>query len=167
MNNTIVPSFGWGVAPQNKAEMTTSKKNANKVVTDAMVIAKARKGFNYIPSNIKSNDLKFQMLRSAALTLDDAQKFYGRYMVEARDVAEKLSDKVSVVSFCKEEGIDIFTLSTHVVFMGKTTVQKVIKFGLGEGSPIRGQVSLFKDPFLPDNAQDFVDQSWTPSKLIA
>ena len=168
MNNNFLPSLNWGVAPQVKAETATPKSNKfNKVVTDAKVIARARKGFNYIPSSVKSKDLKLQMLRSAALALDDAQKFYGRYMVEAQELADVLSDRVSFAKFCEKEQIDILTLATHIVFMGKTSVQRVIKFGLGEGSPIRGQVSLFKEPFLPDNAQDFVNQDWLPSKKSA
>ena len=43
-------------------------------------------------------------------------------------------------------------------------MMKVAKFGVSEQSPIHGYLDLFRDPFMPDNAQDFVNDDWLPSK---
>lgn len=149
--------------PKQVAEIETPKKNKKMFDIDFSVIGSARKGFNMVPSQLKSNELKLEYLRASAAKLEDIQKFHGRFMVKAHELESILSDRSSVVSACKEIGTDVFTLATHVVFMGKTAMQKVIKHGVGEKSPIHGQLHLFKDAFMPLDAQNFVTPSWKPS----
>ena len=155
----------------SKAEMTSreqsetkTRKNLSQETVDFKLIAKARKGFNLCLSELKSNDVKLAYLRKYAMTLPDVQKFFDRYMVEANKLAEKLKDSLSVTKACEESGNDILVLATHVVFLGKTAIMKVAKYGVSEQSPIHGYLDLFKDPFMPDDAQDFVDSKWFPSK---
>lgn len=150
-------------ATKNETENATPKTNAKKVNTDARIIASARKGFDLVPDGMKSNALKLAFLRKAASSLPDMQKFHGRFMSEAESVRERIADSVSIVKACEAEGIDLFTLATHVLFMGKTKVQQVFKYSLGERSPLRGQLSLFKEAFMPTDAQDFVNPNWLPS----
>ena len=149
---------------ESGTENATPKTNAKKVNTDARIIASARRGFDLVPDGMKSNALKLAFLRKAASSLSDMQKFHGRFMSEAESVKERISDSVSIVKACEAEGIDLFTLATHVLFMGKTKVQQVFKYSLGDRSPLRGQLSLFKEAFMPTDAQDFVNPNWLPSK---
>lgn len=157
---------------KSKAEMTSrdqsetkTRKNLSQDTIDFKLIAKARKGFTLCLSEMKSNDVKLAYLRKYATTLPDVQKFYDRYMVEANKLAEKLKDSLSVTKACEESGNDILILATHVVFMGKTAMMQVAKYGVSEQSPIHGHLDLFTDQFMPDNAQDFVNTDWLPSKL--
>lgn len=145
------------------AENVTPKTNKKVFDIDFSVIGSARKGFNMVPSQLKSNDLKLEYLRASASKLEDVQKFYGRFMVKARELESILSDRSSIVTACQDVDTTVLTLATHVVFMGKTAMQKVIKHGVGEGSPIHGQLNLFKDAFMPMDAQDFVNPAWKPS----
>lgn len=148
---------------KSEAEKTT-RKNVTTETVDFRLIGKARKGFDLCLTEMKSNDVKLAYLRKYATTLPDVQKFFDRYMVEANKLADKLKDSVSVTKACEKSGNDILTLATHVVFLGKTAIMKVAKYGVGEQSPIHGYLDLYKDPFMPDNAQDFVDSEWLPSK---
>ena len=148
---------------KSEAEKTT-RKNVSIETVDFNLIGKARRGFNLCLTELKSNDVKLAYLRKYATTLPDVQKFYDRYMIEANKLADKLKDSLSVTKACEESGSDILILATHVVFMGKTAMMKVAKFGVSEQSPIHGHLDLFKDPFMPDNAQDFVNEDWLPSK---
>ena len=131
---------------------------------DANVIATAYRGYNLCPESVKSNDVKKAFLLDAAQRLHDEQKFHGRFMEKAKAVCNVLSDRVSVVAKCKEMGIDLMILSTHVVFMGKKTIREVLKYGLGEGSPILANLSLYSERFMPDDPQDFVNPAWKPSE---
>ena len=148
---------------RSEAEKTT-RKNVSIETVDFKLIGKARKGFNLCLTELKSNDVKLAYLRKYAMTLPDVQKFYDRYMVEANKLADILKDSISVTRACEESGNDLLILATHVVFMGKTAMMKVAKFGVSEQSPIHGYLDLFRDPFMPDNAQDFVNDDWLPSK---
>lgn len=148
---------------KSEAEKTT-RKNVSIETVDFTLIGKARRGFNLCLTELKSNDVKLAYLRKYATTLPDVQKFYDRYMIEANKLADKLKDSLSVTKACEESGSDILILATHVVFMGKTAMMKVAKFGVSEQSPIHGYLDLFKDPFMPNNAKDFVNDDWLPSK---
>lgn len=147
-----------------EAGKTTQKTKVTETSMDYKAISRARKGFNLSLSEFKTNDLKLAYLRNAAASFDDKQKFFNRYVNMAKELEEKLSDSVSVVKACEENGINLFVLATHVVFMGKTAVQRVARFGVGEKSPIHGQLDLFKDSFLPLDPQDFVNTGWKPSE---
>lgn len=125
---------------------------------------RAAKDFNCCLTELKSNDSKLGYLRKYYSQVPDVQKLFDDFMSESKNLAEKLQDRVSVVKACDELGTTPMILATHVVFMGKTAVQKVIKYGIGEGSPIHGHLDLFKDPFMPEDAQDFVNPEWLPSK---
>lgn len=148
----------------NGTEERSSRKNAKKEVTDYQIIARARKGFDLVPSGMKSNALKLAFLRKEASKLDDVQKFYLRYMNMVNELYEILHDRESVRKACDEKDKILLNLCTHVVFAGKTVTQNVIKYGVGVHSPIYGHIDLYKGQFLPDNAQSFVDQTWMPKE---
>lgn len=144
------------------AEKTTPKRKVMDV--DTKIIATANRGFRQVPADLKSNDLKKAFLLNAAESLADEQLFFGRFMAKAAEVRDELADRKSVTDACTERGIDLLDLATHVVFMGKTKTQQVLKYGIGEKSPIYNQLYLFGDRFLPDDPQDFVSKSWKPSE---
>ena len=157
------PKQALGASEGKEMSQATPKLKAS-VDIDSKLIAEANRGFNLCPAECKNNDLKKAFLLNAAEKLQDEQKFFGRYMAKAQHVYDILEDRKSVIEKCSAEGIDLMTLATHVVFMGKAAMRKVIKFGVAEGSPLYNQISLYKEPFLPDNPQDFVDKAWLPSK---
>lgn len=163
MENRIYSSSAVAQGAAAEAEKTTQTKKVTMTSIDFNAIAKARKGFNMTLSQFKSNDMKLAYLRNAASSFDDGQKFYNRYMVMVNELKNELADRISVKEACESKGVDLEVLATHVVFLGKTAVAQVKKYGVGEKSPVYGQLDLFKDRFLPDNAQDFIDASWKPS----
>ena len=101
---------------------------------------------------------------NAAEKLRDEQKFHGRYMGYAKKVYDSLSDRKSVLDECEKKGIDLGVLATHVVFLGQVKMNKVMKYGVSELSPIYNSLHLFNEPFLPADPQDFVNKSWKPSE---
>ena len=149
---------------QGASEETKNSPKRRAVDVDAKIIASAYRGYNLCPESVKSNDVKKAFLLDAAQKLHDEQKFYGRFMEKAKDVYDALSDRVSVVATCKEKGIDLMILATHVVFMGKNAIRDVLKYGVGEKSPIRPNLSLYSERFMPDDPQDFVNPAWKPSE---
>ena len=114
-------------------------------------------------NNVKSTEAQVAS-QDAEKTLADEQLFFGRFMARAAAVRDELADRKSVTDACTKKGIDLMDLATHVVFMGKTKTQQVLKYGLGEKSPIHNQLDLFGERFMPDNPQDFVKMSWKPSE---
>ena len=152
-----------GTSNGKETSQATPKKKARRDI-DSKIIATASRGFRLIPADLKTNDLKKAFLLNAAESLDDEQVFFGRFMARAAEVRDELADRKSVTDACTEKGIDLMDLATHVVFMGKTKTQQVLKYGLGEKSPIHNQLYLFGDRFMPDDPQDFVSKSWKPSE---
>lgn len=146
-----------------KAEKATPKSKHN-VDIFWTVISKARKGFDLCLSEFKSNDMKLAYLRNYARVVSDVQVFFDEYMAKAKDVADQLADRVSVKEFCEKANVDLQILATHVVFMGQTKMAQVLRYGVGDGSPIHDKMNLYNERFLPDNPQDFVDNSWKPSE---
>lgn len=148
---------------EQRAEKATpkSKHNVNIFWT---IISKARKGFDLCLSEFKSNDMKLAYLRNSAKVVSDVQVFFNEYMALAKNVADQLADRVSVKEFCEKANVDLQILATHVVFMGKTKMAQVLRYGVGEQSPIHGRLNLFNERFLPDDPQEFVDNSWKPSE---
>ena len=163
MENRIYSSSAVAQGAAAEAEKTTQTKKVTMTSIDFNAIAKARKRFNMTLSQFKSNDMKLAYLRNAASSFDDGQKFFNRYMVMVKELKDELADRISVKEACESNGVDLEALATHVVFLGQTAIAQVKKHGVGEKSPIYGQLDLYKDRFLPDNAQDFIDASWMPS----
>lgn len=163
MDNVDNVTSSQAQGASKEAEKTTSKKKVTMDI-DSKIIVKANRGFKQVPADLKSNDFKKAFLLNAAESLDDEQLFYGRFMARATEVRDELADRKSVTDACTEKGIDLMDLATHVVFMGKTKTQQVLKYGLGEKSPIHNQLDLFGERFMPDNPQDFVNKSWKPSE---
>ena len=157
------PKQAPGASKGEETSQTTPRLKARRDI-DSKIIATANRGFRQVPADLKSNDLKKAFLLNAAESLNDEQLFYGRFMARAAEVRDELADRKSVTDACKERGYDLMDLATHVVFMGKTKTQQVLKYGLGEKSPIHNQLYLFGDRFMPDDPQEFVSKSWKPSE---
>ena len=165
MSNLIelVPVAAQGVVPETVVAPPKSKSK-RRIIDFWSQNRRAAKDFNCCLTEFKSNDAKLGYLRKYYSLVPDVQKLFDDFMSESKILAEKLQDRVSVVKACDEVGTTPMILATHVVFMGKTAVQKVLKYGVGEDSPIHGHLDLFKDPFMPEDAQDFVNPEWLPSK---
>lgn len=163
MIDTKILPFEDAQVASKEAEKTTPKKKVRRDF-DSKIIATANRGFRQIPADLKTNDLKKAFLLNAAESLDDEQLFFGRFMARAAEVRDELADRKSVTDACAKKGIDLMDLATHVVFMGKTKTQQVLKYGLGEKSPIYNQLDLFGGRFMPDDPQDFISKSWKPSE---
>ena len=159
----LLPVAVQGTVPET---VVAPPKSISKISINRFwgLIRKAASDFHRCLTALKSNDVKLGYLRKYFSLVPDEQKLFDDYLSESKNLAEKLQDRVSVVEACKEIGTTPMILATHVVFMGKTAIQKVIKYGVGEGSPIHGHLDLFKDPFIPEDAQDFVNPEWLPSK---
>ena len=147
-------------------EKAAQGKIADLETKDFMIISRAHKGFDKCLSSLKSNDAKLAYLRKyAGLLDDDVQKFYNRYMAKSQAVAARLEDSISAKQFCEKNHLNPLVLATHVVFLGKAAIKKVLQYGLGENSPIKDDLDLYSEPFMPDDAQDFVNPGWKPSSV--
>lgn len=163
MNLSINENPNGAQVASKDSEKKTPKTKVFKNI-DFKTIAEASRGFNLCPADIKCNDVKKSFLLNAAEKLHDEQKFHGRYMGLAKKVYDSLKDRKSVWDECEKRGIDLGVLATHVVFLGQLKMNKVMKFGISEQSPIYNSLHLFSEPFLPADPQDFVDKSWKPSE---
>ena len=159
--NNVTPSEAQVASKDSEKKSPKTKVFKN---VDFKAIAEANRGFNLCPAEVKCNDVKKAFLLNAAEKLHDEQKFHGRYMGQAKMVYDALKDRKSVVDECEKKGIDLGVLSTHVVFLGQVKMNKVMKYGVGEQSPIYNILNLFSEPFIPADPQDFIDKSWKPSE---
>ena len=159
--NNVKSSEAQGATQDSEKKSPKTKVFKN---IDFKTIAEASRGFNLCPADVKSNDVKKSFLLNAAEKLHDEQKFHGRYMGLAKKVYDALKDRRSVWDECEKRGIDLGVLATHVVFLGQLKMNKVMKYGISEQSPIYNSLHLFSEPFLPADPQDFVNKSWKPSE---
>ena len=163
MNLSINENPNGAQVASKDSENKTPKTKVFKNI-DFKAIAEANRGFNLCPADVKSNDVKKSFLLNAAAELHDEQKFHGRYLGLAKKVYDALKDRKSVWDECEKRGIDLGVLATHVVFLGQIKMNKVMKYGISEQSPIYNSLHLFSEPFLPADPQDFVNKSWKPSE---
>lgn len=129
----------------------TSKvvKKAKRTVNPFWVkINRARKIFNLQLD--KSNNCKLRCLKNEICRESDPQKFYNEFIYHV----DWLLDSTKFNDQCKSAEIDPWVLATHVVFLGSASLHKVRENGIYDRT-IGGDLGLYKEPFLPDNAQDF------------
>ena len=115
------------------------------------VLSKARKSFDAQLN--KSNDIKRQCVKKFATSeYDDLAKFYNDFMAEV----EKLTDSKKFCEAAEANEMDSNILATHIVFLGSSTMNKVLKEGL-DNSPVAGDLNLYKEAFMPKTPQEFAE----------
>ena len=111
-----------------------------------VVLNKARKSFNV--QLTKSNDVKLQCLQKYSAEIGDQQKFYNDFMEQVG----KLTDSRRFCDAAEAKEVSPEILATHIVFLGSSTMNKVLKFGL---DPIEADLDLYKEAFMPESAQKY------------
>ena len=133
----------------NVAPVVEQKKKRVAVPRIWTDLNRARKTFD--AQLEKSNDVKLACVKKyTAATNNDLQKFHDRYMEQVG----RLTDSKRFCKAADAAGCDPTILATHIVFLGSATINKVLKVGL-ENSGILRDIELYKEPFMPTDAQEF------------
>lgn len=120
-----------------------------KNITLTAALFNARKLFQ--AQLTKSNSIKLACLKKATMSYtDDPQKLYNDYMKRV----DALTDSKRFCTDAEAQKIDSKILATHIVFLGPKVVREVLRDGL-MNSPVAEDLELYREAFLPDNAQDF------------
>jgi len=144
----------------NSNEMAiVAGKKAKRTVNQFWVeVNRARKVFNIQLD--KSNELKYRCLKNQIGRERDPQKFFNDF----QEQVDWLMDSSRYNQQCHDRQLDPKTVATHIVFLGSATLHKVREKGIYDPS-VSGDLDLYKDSFMPSNAQDFANPLWTPKTL--
>ena len=136
----------------NFKNVSTTKKVTRKPTPKIWVVLnKARKTFNAQLN--KSNEVKLQCVKKYSTSeYEDQQKFYNDFMEQV----EKLTDSKKFCEAAEAHEMDSNILATHIVFLGSSTMNKVLKEGL-DNSPVAGDLNLYQEAFMPKTPQEFAE----------
>jgi len=134
------PSNGKPQTPGNKPPHAKKRKPVPKIW---FVLGKSRKAFAAQLS--KSNDIKRQCIEifMVAETQDD-NKFWADYF----DQVEKLLDSRRYIAECKRVGHCPVNIAEHIVFLGSSTISKVLKEGIDK--VIGNDIYLYTERLSPE-----------------
>ena len=132
--------------------VSTTKKVTRKPTPKIWVVLnKARKTFNAQLN--KSNEVKRQCVKKfSAGEYADQEKFYNDFMEQV----EKIYDSKRFCEAAEAHKVDPKILATHIVFLGSSTINKVLKEGL-DNSPVAGDLNLYQEAFMPKTPQEFAE----------
>lgn len=146
-SNSVAPATAHvNAAPADGSKAKRAKRTINVFWVE---INRARKVFNMQLD--KSNSLKLRCLKNQIGREQDPQKFFNEYQKQV----SWLMDSNNFNKQCEVAGYDAKILATHIVFLGSATLHKVRENGIYDPS-ISGDLDLYKEAFLPDDAQEFV-----------
>ena len=136
----------------NQILETTPKKVTRKPTPKIWaVLSKARKSFDAQLN--KSNEVKLQCVKKYSTSeYEDQQKFYNDFM----KYVELLTDSKKFCEAAEANEVDSNILATHIVFLGSSTMNKVLKEGL-DNSPVAGDLNLYQEAFMPKTPQEFAE----------
>lgn len=136
----------------NSNNESTPKKVTRKPTPKIWaVLSKARKSFDAQLN--KSNEIKLQCVKKfSAGEYADQEKFYNDFM----KYVELLTDSKKFCEAAEANEMEPNILATHIVFLGSSTMNKVLKEGL-DNSPVAGDLNLYKEAFMPKTPQEFAE----------
>lgn len=112
------------------------------------VLTKSRKVFE--PQLTKNNAIKRQCIEKHISTFsNDTEKFWSKFVNEA----ETLLDSRKYLRECKHLGVPPVDVAEHIVFLGSSTINKVLKNGLYD--TIGNDLRLYVERLTPESANVF------------
>ena len=153
MNNTIIPAEMLA----NSSAATTSNSPVKGDVKTRKTRAKdlwyyigaARVEFKR--QFKKTNVLKWMILDNKFTCTYDREKLFLDYAQQVR----RLLDSRRFNEDAKKMGGNPIIVATHVVFLGKTAVNKVLEYGLN--SVMGEETNLFKEPFIDNETLEVMN----------
>ena len=106
-------------------------------------LAKARRSFNSLPSQLQNNENKYLCLQEAAHGIYDDPTLVN---YEIANEARKLTNLIDFGEYCKELGVDFKNVAQHVVFEGKTVMRRVMEYGVR--ATLGTKIQMFNDSLV-------------------
>ena len=137
---------------QDKKDRNDKKDNKSRRSPSAPVwvaLTAARRMFNNLPSALQNTETKRMCLHEAA------NRIYGdlkRVDYDIKNEARRLTNLVDFGEYCKENDLDKNNVAEHVVFEGKTTVRRVMEYGVE--SVLGTKIQMFAEPLIENESKD-------------
>lgn len=113
-----------------------------------VALTAARRMFNNLPSALQNTETKRMCLHEAA------SRIYGdpkRVNYDIKNEARRLTNLVDFGEYCEESGLDKDNVAEHVVFEGKTTVRRVMEYGVE--SALGTKIQMFAEPLIENKSK--------------
>lgn len=113
-----------------------------------VALTAARRMFNNLPSALQNTETKRMCLHEAA------SRIYGdpkRVNYDIKNEARRLTNLVDFGEYCEENGLDKDNVAEHVVFEGKTTVRRVMEYGVE--SALGTKIQMFAEPLIENKSK--------------
>ena len=146
----VAATFNAAPATEQKEPQTnpTSRRRAPSAPVWTALTA-ARRMFNNLPSALQNTETKRMCLHEAA------NRIYGdlkRVDYDIKNEARRLINLVDFGEYCEENGLNKVNVADHVVFEGKTTVRRVMEYGVE--SVLGMKIQMFAEPLIENESKD-------------
>jgi len=146
---TVANQVNQTTQEKGKKSKNGETKKRKPVSIMARILRKAKKVFN--AQILKSNETKLLCVETFInLAIMDAEKFWSDFM----EWPNELLNSKRYEKECKELDVGAKILATHIAFLGKSTVNKVIKNGIVP--VIGGDYLLYTERFVPESAEKYI-----------
>ena len=143
------------VANTNASENTAkgNRKNASNQKRQAIpamwrILGRAQKAFE--AQLEKDNRVKLKCIESYLVAeMNDVPRFWNEFMEQV----EKLLDSRKYVRECQQLEYDPTNVAEHIVFLGSSTLNKVLKYGVQ--SVLGSKLMFYGDRFSPEFAEKY------------
>ena len=133
--------------PETSPNKDDKKKKRRTIPPMWRILGKARKIFDAQLS--RNNDVKLECInRFMNAETQDAEKFWGDYFEQVA----KLLDSRRYVLECQRLNCDPTNLAEHIVFLGSSSINKVLKDGIY--NTLGNDIRLYTDRLTPAKETD-------------
>lgn len=144
--SSVAPASEQREKQESQTTQTTRRRAPSAPVWTALTAA--RRMFNNLPSALQNTETKRMCLHEAA------NRTYGdpkRVNYDIKNEARRLTNLVDFGEFCEENGLDKDNVAEHVVFEGKTTVRRVMEYGVE--SALGTKIQMFAEPLIENKSK--------------
>ena len=145
--SSVAPASEQREKQESQTTQTTRRRAPSAPVWVALTAA--RRMFNNLPSALQNTETKRMCLHEAA------NRIYGdlkRVDYDIKNEARRLINLVDFGEYCEENGLNKVNVADHVVFEGKTTVRRVMEYGVE--SVLGMKIQMFAEPLIENESKD-------------
>ena len=136
--------------PAKESRKVVNQQKRQAIPPMWRILGQAQKRFK--SQLTKDNNLKLRCIEAyLASESDDAPKFWGDFMRQV----ERLLDSRKYLKECQSLGCTPENLGEHIVFLGSSTLNKVLKYGVL--NTIGNHFKLYTERFSPSEADIYRD----------
>lgn len=141
-------STAFAKGQQDKNDKNDKKSRRSPSAPVWVALTAARRMFNNLPSALQNTETKRMCLHEAAnRTYSDPK----RVNYDIKNEARRLTNLVDFGEYCEENGLDKDNVAEHVVFEGKTTVRRVMEYGVE--SALGTKIQMFAEPLIENKSK--------------